>query len=101
MPKVQVIQNSTLSPKDAFDRVTKFLENDSDLKKLDPNYTCSFNAGAQTGTAKGKLFSAKIAVKASAEGSNVEIIIDLPMTLALAKGMVQKTLQKKLDQSLA
>lgn len=101
MPKLQVHQESSHSPKDTFDRVTKFLENDKDLKKLDPSYTCQFDPSGLNGTAKGKLFSAQLKIMPKAQGASVDITVDLPLALMLAKGMVQKTLQKKLDQSLA
>jgi hypothetical protein len=101
MPKVNLHLDSNHSPKDTYDRVNKFLENDKDLKKLDPSYVCQFDPAAMKGTAKGKLFSAQLQISPKAQGASVDITVDLPMTLALAKGMVQKTLQKKLDQSLA
>lgn len=34
-------------------------------------------------------------------GSEVEIVVDLPLALTLVKGMIQKTLQKKLDGVLS
>jgi len=101
MPKVQVNTESKFNPQETFEKVTKFLENDKDLKKLDPSYSCQFDAKALKGVAKGKLFSAHLEISPKATGSSVAITIDLPLALTLAKGMVQKTLQKKLDQSLA
>lgn len=101
MPKLQVSKQSPYNPKDTFEKVTRFLENDADLKKLDPSYKCQFDPAALKGTAKGKMFSAQIAVTAAGAGANVDIQLDLPLAFALAKGLVQKTLQKKLDQSLA
>jgi hypothetical protein len=101
MPKLSVETQSKLSAKEAFEKVTKLLEHDSDLKKLDSSYSCQFDPASLTGVASGKLFKAKMEIQDQGDGSKVTIIVDLPMTLALAKGMVQKTLQKKLDVSLS
>jgi hypothetical protein len=101
MPKLTVQKNSNATPKDAFEKVSTMLSNASDLKKLDPAYKCEFNAGTMTGKAAGKMFSADLKVAPSGSGSTIEIIVDLPLTLALAKGMIQKTLEKKLDEALA
>ena len=89
-----------MSPTDAFVRVKSFLDGDPDLKKLDPSYTCDFDDSALTGSANGKLFQAKMKVIESDPGSEVEIVVDLPLTLALAKGLVSRTLEKKLGESL-
>jgi hypothetical protein len=40
-------------------------------------------------------------VKEHQAGSQVEIIVDLPLHLALVKGMVEKTLKKKLEEALS
>jgi hypothetical protein len=47
------------------------------------------------------MFKAKINVKEAGGGSNIQITVDLPLSLALMKGMVQKTLEKKLEEALA
>ncbi len=101
MPKLTVQRNTNATPKDAFDKVSSMLENASDLKKLDPAYKCDFNPATLSGKAAGKMFSADLKVAASGSGSVIEIVVDLPLTLALAKGMIQKTLEKKLDEALA
>jgi hypothetical protein len=54
-----------------------------------------------SGTAQGSMFKAKLNVKENAGGSTVAVTVDLPMTLMLMKGMVEKTLQKKLDEALS
>lgn len=101
MPKVIVKKTTSIDAQNAFSRVKSFLSSDKDLKKLDPSYGCTFNETSLSGTATGKLFKAAMTVKPDGTGCQVEIIVDLPLTLALAKGMVEKTLQKKLDDSLA
>jgi hypothetical protein len=77
------------------------LEADKELHKLDPGYKCNFDTSSLTGSAKGKFFKATMEVTEKPEGAFVEILVDLPMTLTLAKGMVAKTLQKKLDECLS
>lgn len=101
MPKLTVQKNSSAAPKDAFEKVSSMLNNADDLKKLDPAYKCEFNSSNLTGKASGKMFSADLKVAPSGDGSSVEIVVDLPLTLALAKGMIQKTLEKKLDEVLS
>ncbi len=101
MPTVTVQKSTKSSPADAFKTVSSFLSNNSDLKKLDPSYQCQFDEKALCGEAKGKMFSAAMKVAPSAGGSNVEITVELPFALMLAKGMVQKTLEKKLDEAFS
>jgi hypothetical protein len=100
MPKLTVKKQSTLDSKTVYESVKKFLENDSDLKKLDSAYQCKFNDSTLSGTAQGKMFKAEMKVAAGTNGCSVEIVVDLPLTLALAKGMIEKTLQSKLNHSV-
>ncbi len=101
MPKLVIQQKTGLKPSEAFTKVKAVLNNDSDLKRLDPSYTCKFDEDKMTGVAHGKLFKANMQVRAGSNGSEVELHIDLPLTLALFKGMVESTLKKKLEDSLA
>lgn len=101
MPKVKVSGQSAQPPDVAFTKIRDLLEKDKDLRKLDGNYQCRFDDKKLTGEAAGSMFKAAMSVQANGAGSQVEIIVDLPFHLALAKGMVEKTLQKKLDESLS
>jgi hypothetical protein len=101
MPKLQVEKQSSLQPQEAFEKVTKLLQDDKELKKLDPSYACQFDPGSLKGEAKGKMFKAQMTVSGKGAGSLVLIEVDLPLALSLAKGLVQKTLQRKLDDFLA
>lgn len=101
MPKISIIKQTSSSKTDAYSKVKAMLTDDKDLKKLDPSFKCVFNDQNMTGQANGKMFKAEMTVKAQGAGCEVEIIVDLPFALSLAKGMVQKTLQKKLDDSLS
>jgi hypothetical protein len=68
---------------------------------LDPSYKAEFDAQTLSGSAKGSMFKANMNVKEAADGSKVELVVDLPFHLALVKGMVEKTLSKKLEEVLA
>lgn len=101
MPKVTITKQTKVAATEAFKLVKTMLDDNKDLKKLDPSYKCVFNESNLTGSANGKMFKADMNVKTDGNGSAVEIIVDLPFALSLAKGLVQKTLQKKLDESLS
>lgn len=101
MPTIKVEKQTPRSATDSFKRISDMLSRDGDLKKLDAKYKCEFNPQEMSGVADGSMFKAKMNVKAAGDGSMVEIVVDLPFHLAMIKGMVQKTLQKKLDEALA
>jgi len=101
MPSLKIEKQCSLSVEDTFKRMSELLSNDKDLRKFDPKYKAEFNDQTKSGIADGSMFKAKMNVKPAAGGSMVEITVDLPFHLALAKGMVEKTLQKKLEQVLA
>ncbi|MEO0336050.1 MAG: hypothetical protein AAF202_06640 [Pseudomonadota bacterium] len=100
MPKLTVTRETSLSAQETFDKITDLLENDKELNKLDPGYKCDFDSGKLSGTAKGKQFKASMQIKSKGDGSEVELNVDLPMTLTLVKGLVKSTLQKKVDAVL-
>lgn len=77
------------------------LESDKELQKLDPKYKCQFDAASLSGQADGSQFKAKMKISGAGKETQVTIDVDLPFHLALVKGLVQKTLEKKLDQVLA
>jgi hypothetical protein len=101
MPSVKIEKQTKLSAADSFKRISELLSNDKDLRKLDPKYKAEFNSSTLSGQADGSMFKAKMSVKDAGGGSKVEITVDLPFHLALVKGMVEKTLSKKLEEALA
>ena len=101
VPKVKVESQSGLDQKEAYARIKSLLENDADLRKMDSSCKFTFNDAGQTGSAKGSKFSAEMKGSASGTGSNVTIEVDLPLMLTPVKGMVQSTLEKKLQKALA
>jgi hypothetical protein len=101
MPSLKIAKETTLSAQDTFQRLTSLLENDRDLRKLDSKYQCQFDANTLSGRADGQHFKAQMKITSSGNGSRVELSVDLPFHLALVKGMVEKTLSKKLDEALS
>lgn len=101
MPKFKVESKSKYSAEETYKKIKDMLESDKDLRRLDSGYACQFNDGALTGTAKGKQFQADLTVSPAGGGSSVAIEVNLPLLLTPVKGMVQTTLQKKLDSALA
>ncbi len=101
MPSVKIEKQCKLSADDSFKRISDLLTNDKDLRKLDPKYKADFNPATRSGSADGSMFKAKMNITESAGGSRIEIVVDLPFHLALAKGMVEKTLTRKLEEVLA
>ena len=101
MPKIKVESTSKYTPEETFKKIKHMLENDADLRKMDSGYKCDFNEGQMTGSAKGSKFQAQMKVSSSTPGAQVQIDVDLPLMLTPVKGIVQSTLQKKLDSALA
>lgn len=101
MPSVKIEKQSKHNPNDTFKRISDLLSNDKDLKKLDPSFKAEFDSAKLTGSATGSMFKANLNVKEASGGAKVEMVVDLPFHLALVKGMVEKTLAKKLDEVLA
>ncbi|PIS10061.1 MAG: hypothetical protein COT73_11420 [Bdellovibrio sp. CG10_big_fil_rev_8_21_14_0_10_47_8] len=98
MPKVTIDHKSTLSPQDAFAKIKTFFESDQDIRRLDPNLTCSFVEAQLRGKATGKQFKADISVSGVGAGSLVNVVVDLPLLLTPLKGKIQETIQKKLSK---
>lgn len=101
MPSVKIAKKTHQTPDQAFQRISNMLQNDSELRKLDSKYTCEFDSKALSGTAKGSQFKANMKVLPQGTGSEVEIVVELPFHLGLVKGLVSKTLEKKLDEALS
>jgi hypothetical protein len=101
MPKFKVETESKKSAQETFKAIREMLENDRDLRKMDSGYTCKFNEAALSGNAKGGKFEADMKVTSKGAGATVSIEVSLPLMLTPVKGVVQSTLQKKLESALA
>ena len=101
MPKLKCESHSKHSPQDAFGKLKSMLENDRELRAMDASYRCTFDDAALTGSAKGSKFEAELKVSPSSGGSAVAIEVSLPLLLTPLRGVVQNTLQKKMDAALA
>ena len=100
MPKFNMSHQSKLKPKEAFKKICEIIEGEEQLAKLDSGYTCNFDKKNLCGDAKSKYFKANLNVSEKGKGSLVEIIIDLPLKFALAKGVITKTLKEKMESML-
>lgn len=101
MPKISVDHKSTKSAPEALGILKNFFETDQDLRRLDPKLSCDFSESTLSGKVNGSQFKANIAVKADGHGSQVSVVIDLPLLLSPFKGKVEETLKKKLSKFLA
>lgn len=101
MPSIKIERTSKANSGETFEKLVKLLDEDRELRKLDPDYKCEFERKNLTGVAKSKLFTANLKVHESGGVSRIELVVDLPFHLALVKGLVQRTLEKKLDETLA
>ena len=100
MPTIKIQRSTSLNADEAYDKLKTLMDGD-DLKKLDPSFSCQFQDADKKIVADGKKFKAKVDVKAKDSGSDVDIVVDLPLMLSPFKGAVQSTLEKKLDRLLA
>ncbi len=98
MPKVKLSHISKNSPEECFAKIQKLFENDKDIRKLDANFSCEFDEDNLCGSANSKQFKAEMEINDHSDGSEVNLVISLPMHLALAKGMVKTMLTKKLEK---
>ncbi|MCB0349062.1 MAG: polyhydroxyalkanoic acid system family protein [Bdellovibrionales bacterium] len=101
MAKVIIKKDSPLNQSETFTRLKSVLDQDNDLRKLDPSYVCKFDDQAKTGTAKGTKFEASLKVSATGETSSLEIEVKLPLLLSPFKSMIESTLGKKVEKALA
>jgi hypothetical protein len=101
MPKLKCESKTARSPQEAFAKLKALLESDRDLRAMDSSYRCQFDEATLSGTAKGNKFEAEMKIAPAGEGANVAIEVSLPLMLTPLKGIVQSTLQKKMDKALA
>lgn len=101
MPKIEIKRTIPGSADKVFEQLKKILENDADLKKLDPGYSCQFDEKSFSGTAKGSKFEAELKMKAENQQNHVNLSVSIPFLLTPFKGLIETTLNKKLDKVVA
>ncbi|MCE3010068.1 MAG: polyhydroxyalkanoic acid system family protein [Proteobacteria bacterium] len=100
MPKLSIDHSVAINSTDALQKIKAFFESDQDLKKLDPKLHCEFDSSGK-GKISGSQFKAEIVVKAKGSGSEINVMIDLPLMLTPFKGKIQEMVQKKLAKFLS
>ncbi len=100
MPKIIVQKSVNKAAQETFEKLKTFLSSDPDLKRMDSSYQCQFQDEQMTGTAKGTKFNALLNVKQNGTNSDIEIQIDLPLMMTPFKGVVESTIQNKLNKLL-
>lgn len=100
MPKITVQHSSKLDTDQAFEKIKSFFETDQDIRRLDSKMECSFNKESLAGKVKGSQFKADINLKKSNTGTDIVVVVDLPLLLTPFKGKVQETIEKKLAKYL-
>jgi hypothetical protein len=100
MPKVNIDYKSPLQAEETFSKVKDFLDNDESIKKIDKGIQANYDDSSMSGDLKGSKFKAKMNVSPAGEGSEVSIVVDLPMLLGAFKGQVKTTIEKKLNKLL-
>jgi len=81
--------------------IKNFFETDKDLQRMDPKIQCQISTDQGSAKVQGSQFKADVTVKASGSGSQIKVVIDLPLLLSPFKGKVEETIKKKLGKYLA
>ena len=101
MPSVNIVRKTSYNAEDSFQIVAEVLSTDPDLKKLDPKFKFELDPETRTGEAEGTLFKAKVRVADHGnDGSTIELSVEFPITMMAFKGMIERSLQKKIDEAL-
>ncbi len=101
MPKVQVDHQSSKPAAELLQRIRNFFETDPDMKKIDSQVQCHFDANQFSGRVTGSQFKAEIQIRPQSSGSLISVVVDLPLLLTPLKGKVEKILREKLEKHLA
>lgn len=100
MSSFNIHHKSRLCAEEAFDRVCQVIEDDEQLRDIDPSYRCEFDADELSGRANSRLFKAQLEVWDEDAGSLVELFVELPMKYALFKNAIAKALKNKMRAEL-
>lgn len=100
MATISIQRTTDLPAREVYEKVRIILSEDKSLRKLDPTYTVDFDATALTGSVRGKLFAAGLKV-ASSTNTRVALEVNLAKQVMVFKGLVEKSLEQRLDALLA
>lgn len=106
MAKFNIEYQTQHPAQNAYETIKKILSQGDDLKKYDSKIECSFNDKNMTCHIKGQQFKAELTVaqhkitNPPSAGSQVNILVDLPLLLMPFKSKVQESLTRMLSKHL-
>lgn len=100
MSKFTVDHKVQHSSDKTFETIQKVLSAGEDLKKFDSKIECIFDSSSKSCQIKGSQFKADLKVVAVGEGSNIEVVVDLPFLLMPFKGKIAESLTKMFKKHL-
>lgn len=100
MPKFTIEHQSSHKPEETYAKIKEFLNNDQEIRRFDSKLECTFSDKDMTAKMKGSQFKADMKIAKADTGSQVNVVVDLPLMLTPFKGKIQETLQKKLTKYL-
>ena len=101
MAKLNFTIPSPLDQDATFEKIKNFLSSENDFKKFDSSVTFDFNAADKRCKINGSQFTAELSVKnESKDKANIEIDVEVGMTLALFKGKIKEILEKTVQKVL-
>lgn len=86
---------------EALTKIKNFFETDKDLQRIDSNIQCQVSTSEGKAKITGSKFKAEVEIKAKDSGSQIKVVIDLPLLLSPFKGKVEETIKHKLGKYLA
>lgn len=101
MPKITVDHKSSMPADQALVTIKNFFETDKDLHRIDPKIQCQISTADGRVKVNGSQFKADVEIKSIDGGSQIKVVIDLPLLLTPFKGKVEETIKKKLGKFLA
>lgn len=101
MPKITIDHTSSVDSAEAMSTIKNFFETDKDLQRIDPKIQCQISTAEGKAKVTGSQFKADVDIKPQGKGSQIKVVIDLPLLLTPFKSKVEETIKKKLGKYLA
>lgn len=99
MPKINFELPVPVNNKTAFKKIKDFFKGDNDIKRFDAKASCTFDEDHSICHLKGSQFSAKIqTTEINADKTNVNVEIDIPLSLVLFKGKIKELVEKNIKK---